>query len=107
MSGSNSGSYTPPPGITFNCETGVITTNLASIDLDVLAKQKVGSVLDVELNANSVLIVVDGNGETLGSVLHSNVPEIIECIKQGNTYQATILSINEPSCRVQIKRKNK
>lgn len=105
MSGSSGGGYVPPQRTKFDCETSIIRTNVSSIDLAVLAKHKQGDILEVVINQNDALILEDGNGETLGAILHSNTPDIIDCIKQGATYEAEILKINTPACQVEIRRK--
>ena len=101
MSGSGSGGYEPSVKTNFDCDTGVIITNLSSVDFQILAQHKSGDILSVEIFQNSV-IVVNGNGETLGSVLHANVVELRECIELGNIYSAEIISITVTSCKVQI-----
>ena len=105
MSGSGGGSYIAPQSNMFNCETGVIITTVSSINVVVLIKHRVGVVLDVHLGTNDSLIIEDGDGEILGVILHSNTVDIIACIKLGSLYEAEIVYINSPSCRVKIKGK--
>jgi hypothetical protein len=104
MSGSGSGGYIPSPSVGFNCEFGEITTNLSTIDLAVLAKLKIGAILSVELQSG-IVILVDGDGETLGSVVHSNTMDLIECIHKDYIYKAKIININNTVCRVKISKK--
>ena len=104
MSGSGGGGYVPPQSVKFNCESGVLSTAVSSVDLVVLAKHRTGDILDVELSEFETVILVNSNGETLGSVAHRSTAELIECIKKGNNYQATITSINTPACNVKIER---
>lgn len=104
MSGSGGGGYVPPQSVKFDCESGIINTAVSSVDLVVLSKQKVGDNLQIELSDLETVIVVDGNGEILGSIAHRSTKELIECIKRGNDYQATITSINSPVCNVRIER---
>ncbi len=105
MSGSGGGGYIPPQRNVFNCETGIIITNVSSIDLVVLAKHKVGVLMEVVLGKNREVLLEDGDGEILGAILHSNTPDLIECITDGANYEAEILNINTPVCRVKITRK--
>ena len=105
MSGSSGGSYVAPQSSKFDCETGVIITTVSSINIVVLNKYRVGVVLDVHLGKNESLILEDGDGEILGTILHPNTVDIIECIKLGSLYEAEIVFINSPSCRVKIKGK--
>ena len=104
MSGSGGGGYEPPQRTKFNCDTSTIITDISSIDIKVLNKHIVGDILEVLLGNNDNLILEDRNGEILGSILHLNTSDIIECIKNGATYSATITIINTPSCKVKIQR---
>lgn len=104
MSGSGGGGYEPPQRTKFNCDTSIIITDISSIDIEVLNNHVVGDILDVVLGSNDNIILEDGNGEILGSILHLNTSDIVECIKKGATYSATITIINTPSCRVKIQR---
>lgn len=105
MSGSRGGGYAPPKRVEFNCDTSVITTTVSSIDIEVLKKHRFGDILDVVLTGKEILILEDGDGEILGSILHENTIDIIECIKRGASYEAEIKKISSPACHVQIRRK--
>ncbi|MGE9311083.1 hypothetical protein ACLOAU_05535 [Niabella sp. CJ426] len=105
MSGSGSGGYVPPQRTKFDCDSSIIKTNVSSIDLTILSKHEIGNILNVELGENEALLLEDGDGETLGAILHSNTTDIIDCIKQGAEYEAEILTINFPACKVEIRRK--
>lgn len=102
MSGSND-SYTPPPVIKYDCISNIFTT-VSSINLEVLSKHRVGDYLDINIGPNGALILEDGDGEILGSILHSKVADIIECIKNGHSYKAEIINIILPSCKVLIRK---
>jgi len=104
MSGSGGGGYIPPQSVKFDCESGIINTTVSSVDLAVLSTQSVGDILQIELSNTETVILLNGNGEILGSIVHSNTAELIECIKKGNNYQATITSIITPACRAKIER---
>jgi len=104
MSGSGGGGYVPPVRARFSCETGQIISKVASVDLGVLAKHKVGDMFDLEVHSG-ILMLYDGDGELLGSIIHPNVIELIQCIDQEFEYEAEITIINIPSCTVKIKRK--
>lgn len=103
MSGSGGGGYIPPERTKFDCIKGQIITVLSSIDLIVLKKLAQGNLLEVEIDKNEALIVINSDGETVGSILHPNTIDIIECIKGGNYYSAEIIEINFPACKVKIK----
>ena len=104
MSGSGGGGYELPQIAKFNCTSGIINTTVSSVDLKVLNNQNNGDILLVELSEIETVILVDGNGEILGSIVHPNTPDLIECIKRGNSYEAEITSITPATCRVKIQR---
>ncbi len=105
MSGSGGGGYIPPQRNIFDCETSIIVTNVSSINIVVLAKHTVRVLLEVVLGENGEVLLEDGDGEILGAILHANTPDLIECIANGADYEAEIMSINTPVCRVKITRK--
>tara|TARA_R110002020_G_scaffold190124_6_gene389546 strand:- start:698 stop:1015 length:318 start_codon:yes stop_codon:yes gene_type:complete len=105
MSGSGGGGYIPSQRTKFDCKTGIIITSVSSINVTVLAKHRIGSILDVIIGKNEELLLEDGDGEILGALLHSNTPDIIGCINEGADYEAEIERINIPVCTVKITRK--
>lgn len=105
MSGSGGGGYIPTQSSVFDCENSIITTNVSSINLEVLNKRKIDDLLIVEIGVSESLVLVDGDGEKLGSILHTNTTDIFECIKLGHEYEAVITNITFPACRVKIKRR--
>lgn len=98
------GGYIPPQSAKFDCAIGIINTTVSSVDLTLLSKLTLGDVLSVELSEDETVILVNGNGEILGSIVHPNTADLILCIKQGNEYEASIVSINVPACTVKIER---
>jgi len=105
MSGSGGGGYEPPQRTKFDCDISIIATIVSSLNIKVLEKRKIGDILEVVLGKNQSLALEDGDGEILGAILHLNTSDIIDCIHNGASYEAEILSINSPACRVQIRRK--
>lgn len=103
MSGSGGSGYVPPQRTKFDCENGQIITMLSSVDLVVLKKLVSGIILEVEIGVNESLIVLNADGEIVGSIVNPSTSDIIECIKKGNHYDAEILEINYPACKVKIK----
>ena len=102
MSGSGGGGYIPPKSTKFDCEGGILAITVSSVDIAVLNKHKIADVLNVLLSVTDTVILEDGNGEILGSVVHINTAELIQCIKDGNNYEAKITSINSPTCHIKI-----
>lgn len=104
MSGSGGGGYVPPQRANFDCDTTIITTNVSSIDVNVLNNHNIGDILEIILAQNDALHLEDGNGEILGAILHQNTSDVVECIKSGAKYKAEIITINSPVCKVKISR---
>lgn len=105
MSGSGGGGYIPPQRNKFDCETSIIITNVSSINIVVLAKHTVGIFLEVVLGENREILLEDGDGEILGTILHLNTSDLVDCIDNGAEYEAEIQRINTPACTVKITRK--
>lgn len=103
MSGSGGGRYEPPARSKFECGKTAIRTTLTSINITVLKNHTTGDILNVIIGTNDSLQLENGNGEILGAILHSNTRDIIECIKNGFIYSATIVNIKSTTCVVRIK----
>lgn len=101
MSGSGGGNYVPSVRTGFDCDSGIGRTSLSSLNLDIVSDCDVGGILDVVLN-NSAVVVENGNGEVLGSVLHQFSSDLADCILSGLNYKAKILSKTATSCTVKI-----
>lgn len=104
MSGSNNGPYVPPERSKFDCETSQIRTNIASIDLAILAKLRIGEILEIQID-NKKILVYNANGEFVGVIIHPNTLDLIKCIEDGNDYEVTVIGIQSPQCTVLIKRR--
>jgi hypothetical protein len=102
MSGSGGGSGYDPGGPK-DCQLLSIKTQLASPKAAVIAKLKVGDVLDVELTrpAGPVQVITSG-GEIAGAILSPDVAKLIECISDDHEYQAKVLEIKGGNCQVLI-----
>lgn len=96
--------YEPPARIQFDCQSGTIKTNLSSVVLSILAIHNVGDVLNVEIGPTGALILITNNRQIIGSIMHANTRDIIECINAGNSYIGEIISIITPVCTVIIRR---
>ncbi|RXQ90968.1 hypothetical protein EO244_12755 [Ancylomarina salipaludis] len=104
MSGS-SGSYMPIKRQTFNCISGSIFTEIASANFEVLKLYSVGHIFNVGL-LNGKVVIENNDGEVLGSIIHENLQELIDCILEGNEYSAKITSISNYNYKVKISYKN-
>lgn len=103
MSGSGGGGYVPPQGAKFDCENGQIITTMSSANLVVLKKLGLGIILEIEIGENDSLVIINADGEIVGSIVHPSTSDIIECIKNGSNYEAKIVEINYPSFKLKIK----
>lgn len=84
------------------CMDLVITTNLASVNVDVLKKVNEGDVLPVKALGTDGPVVVVKNGETVGTVLSSKLVQLLNCMNGGTEYEAEVLKIEEAICQVRI-----
>lgn len=106
MSGSGGfGAYELPARAKFDCLSGTVTIKVSSVDLEVLTELSAGDKLEIEISGSGSLVLIDKNGQILGSLMHPNTSDIINCIKEGNDYVATIISIASPTCTVKITKK--
>ena len=79
-----------------------ITTNLASVDADVLKRVKEGDVLPVKALGTDGPVVVIKDGETVGTVLSSKLVQLLNCMNGGTEYEAEVLKVEEAICQVRI-----
>ncbi len=105
MSGSGNSGYIPTWREKFDCTKSNFTVTLTSVDIDVLQKHQQGDLLDLELDKRDIIIVLDGNGEILGTIVHQFTSDLIECIKSGHKYEAKITLVHTPNCKVNIMKK--
>ena len=83
----------------------VETTNLNSVNATALASLAVGSILDVVYQAGPpAQLLAQSAGTTIGSITSPHMPQIIQCITQGHSYEAEILVIRGGLCQVEIRR---
>ena len=105
MSGSGGGSGYDS-GVPTDCQLLSIKTQLASPKPAVIAKLKVGDILDVQLTppVGPVQLVTSG-GEVAGAVLPPDIAKLIQCISDDNEYKAKVLEIKGGNCQVLITHK--
>ncbi len=87
------------------CPNLSFTTDLASVDLIVLAKVSVGGIYGVAAETEKGPVVVLVEGERLGTVLHMKDVQLLTCIFEGTEYLAKVLSIEGGKCQVLISAK--
>jgi hypothetical protein len=90
-------------GSSVDCQDISIKTSIVSPDPPVLATLSKGDLLAVTLrSATGPLIATTKRGKILGAVFTINPTLLIDCINQGFSYQAEILSISGGDCEVLI-----
>jgi hypothetical protein len=104
MGGTGSGSGIPPSGETsgFDCANVSITTYLNSPNPSVLKKITVGITLTIDLDPKTGALVAIHKKTIAGSITHSNVVDLIECMNEGYSYQAKVISLDGGSCQIRI-----
>jgi hypothetical protein len=84
----------------------VEATTLNSVNRTVLATLRVGDVLDVVFQAGPPQqLLAQSRGQTAGSITSPSMPQIIQCIRAGNSYVAEIKSIRGALCRIEVRRR--
>lgn len=80
-------------------------TRLNSPDRTVLATLRVGDVLRLRLENGPpvVLLALDARERPAGSITSPMLPQIIQCIRRGRTYEAEVQAMNGAVCEVQIR----
>jgi hypothetical protein len=79
-----------------------ITTNLATVNIDVLSKTQEGDVLPVSVQGADGPVVVLNDGDILGSILSRFQVKLINCINKGTEYEALVEKIDGAICQVKI-----
>lgn len=102
MGGTGSGSWTPNVPSS-PCERVNFRATINSPQPAVIASLKLGDSLDVALQTTpTTVIVVLHDGLVAGSLAGTGVMQLISCIQNGFTYEATVVAINGANCTVQV-----
>lgn len=101
MSGSG-GNGPPTNGNGIDCSTLIFKTFLNSPSPSVLESLKKDDALRVAQKERRVLVVTR-NGEVAGSITSGQLPKLITCLQQGNSYTARVLSLKEGRCEVEVR----
>lgn len=107
MSGSGGGGFGGGGGgdPVIACDRLIIETAISSPRASVVDKLKVGDVLAVVLEeqAGTAVVALYFQGEKGGGVTSANTGRLRECIRDGTTYEATVISRSDGQVRVRIK----
>lgn len=105
MSGSSGGgggsSFEPVK----NCASISFNTDINSPQEHSMEGLEVQDKLDVVLSNNTVVVVRQDTGDTLGSVNWSSIARLIECLRDGSEYMAVVRDIQDGLIKVHISAK--
>lgn len=105
MSGSGGGGSFGSGGSTGDCNI-VVTVPLNSPKPAVVAGIKVNDVLDVDLDpSQSTVVAKTKGGATAGSLTPPQLADLIDCLKKGKKYKATVLKVKNGLVEVEIRPK--
>ncbi len=103
MGGSGSGGWTPTPPKN-SCEKIAFRANVNSPQPAVLASLQVGHVLNVRLQISpATAVIVEHAGAAVGALTGAAVNELVNCLQNGYTYTASVVSITGGNCTVDVR----
>ena len=89
--------------VSFGCDEIADVTILASPVPAVIALLSAGTVLGIELRAKPEIVVAVHLGTVGGSVVPGNLARLIECLKKGYRFTATVVTLDGGHCRVALR----
>ena len=104
MGGSGSGGYAPTAP-TSPCARLTFQAAINSPKSTVLRDLNVGEALDVVLNEEGQGVVLERNGLTAGSLIGTQVAQLVNCLNSGFEYQAIVVKINGGQFIVRVEAK--
>ena len=105
MSGSSGGSGGPSFEPVKDCDSISFNTDINSPQEKAIGRLKVRDRLNVMLSNNTVVVVRQDTGDTLGSVNWSSIVRLIECMQDGFEYVAEVRDIQDGLIKVHISAK--
>jgi hypothetical protein len=103
MGGSGSGGWTPTPAGN-PCDTLSFRAAVNSPQPALLAKLKVGSVLTVKLQTSpQTAVIVELKTKTVGALTGPKVARLINCLQNGYTFEADVISVTGGECQVEVR----
>lgn len=105
MSGSNGGGY--GDGFITDevaCDQLAFDTQLSSPKAPIVAQLNVGEVLSIALDQQGTVqvVVVKRGNDVAGGITSPKMARLLECIRQGTRYQATVTSKSDGQVSVRI-----
>jgi len=102
MGGSGSGGWTPTSS-SDECATLAFDAQLNSPQAAVLATLAVGEYLSVNLSAlPRQAVQVSKNGVVVGALTGTQTPQLINCLQNGYSFKAEVLSVAGGMCAVRV-----
>ena len=105
MSGSGGGSGGSSFEPVKDCDRISFNTDINSPQEQAIGRLQVQDRLDVMLSNNTVVVVRQDTGDTLGSVNWSSIVRLIECMQDGIKYVAVVRDIQDGLIKVHISAK--
>jgi len=105
MSGSGGGSGGSSFEPVKDCGSISFNTDINSPQEDAIDGLEAQDRLDVVLSNNTVVVVRQDTGDTLGSVNWSSIARLIECLQDGFEYVAVVRDIQDGLIKVHISAK--
>ena len=103
MSGSGGGGYAPRES---RCGNLSFSTVLGSPKRTVLALIRKGQILDLVLNTTPTKVVVAmTNAGQIAGTITTMTQKLIECIEEGNSYEAEVTKVTGLQCSVDVRPK--
>ncbi|MFV8607604.1 hypothetical protein ACNRDG_25335 [Ralstonia pseudosolanacearum] len=102
MSGSSGSSFTPTADVA--CEALRVKTVLNSPNPAILGQLQKGHCLEVAIERQGArdVVVARWQGQTAGSITAASFIKIIECLKAGEPFRATVLAVAGGRCDLEI-----
>lgn len=85
-----------------SCDELKIRTQLASPVQEVIEDLRTGDILEISLGSATGPVIATHDGKLAGSILTSDPGLLINCINNGFSYQARVISITGGDCQVSI-----
>lgn len=88
------------------CEELKFNTQLSSPKEDVIVNIRPGMLLEVILSPTRTTCVVIIDGQIAGTIIHSNLNKLINCIVKGNVFYAKVRSVDGAKCAITVLHEN-
>ena len=100
MSGGDSGGYGGGYTSQKDCDNLFIKVRLSSVNESIIEELSVSDILSIALLDNS--IVAQKGSDIAGSIASREIIDLLECIKEGKAFIATVVEVNDGKCIVNV-----